>query len=125
KGKEDLATAALRTLQLAEPQLNASTSRGALVAILQNYRRSLLRPNGLVLIGTVLAEERHTPELLRLFRRRVVAPRRRMLHDVLRRAAEAGELRPGVDPAHAAHLLIGAFYAHYLENSRISPRYPE
>jgi len=125
KGKEDLATAALRTLQLAEPQVNASTSRGALVSILQNYRRSLLRPNGVALIGTVLAEAHHTPELLRLFRRRVVAPRRRMLREVLIRATVAGELRRGVNPAHAAHLLIGAFYAHYLQNPHISPRYPE
>src|SRR5262249_17783867 len=112
-------------LRLAEPRMNASTSRGALVAILQSYRRSLLRPNGLSLVGTVLAEEHHTPELLRLFPRRIVAPPRRMLRDVPRRAAEAGALAPGVDPAHAAHLLIGAFYAHYLQNSHISPRYPE
>src|SRR5262249_10217442 len=46
KGKEDLVPAALRPWQIAEPQVNASTSRGALVSILQNYRRSLLRPNG-------------------------------------------------------------------------------
>jgi AcrR family transcriptional regulator len=125
KGKADLATAAIRTLQIAEPAVATGSQRGDLVGILRNFRRSLLRPNGLSLIGTVLAEEAHTPELLRFFRQRIVAPRRRMLRVVLERAAAAGQLRRGVDPATAAALLIGAFYAKYLAGPRIPARFPE
>jgi AcrR family transcriptional regulator len=125
KGKADLATAAIRTLQIAEPPVATGSARGDLVGILRNFQRSLLRPNGPSLIGTVLAEESHTPELLRLFRKRIVTPRRHMLRQVLERAAALGELRRGVDPDTAAALLIGGFYAHYLANPRIPPRFPE
>src|SRR4051794_21507509 len=125
KGKADLATAAIRTLQIAEPPVATGSSRGDLVDILRNFRRSLLRPNGLSLIATVLAEEGHTPELVRVFRQRIVAPRRRMLREVLERATAAGQLRRGVDPATAAALLIGAFYAKYLAGPRIPARFPE
>lgn len=125
KGKADLATAAIRTLQIAEPTVATGSPRGDLVGILCNFRRSLLRPNGLALIGTVLAEESHTPELLRYFRQRIVAPRRRMLRVVLDHAAAEGQLRRGVDPRTAAALLIGAFYAKYLAGPRIPSRFPE
>ena len=125
KGKADLATAAIRTLQIAEPRVDTGSARRDLVGILRNFRKSLLRPNGMSLIGSVLAEERHTPELLRLFRARIVAPRRRMLRRVLEDAAARGELRRGVEPASAAALMIGAFYAHYLANPRIPRSFAE
>jgi AcrR family transcriptional regulator len=117
--KADLATAAVRTLQLSEPRVRTGSAKGDLIAILRNFRRNLLRPNGLSLIGTVLAEEHHTPELLRLFRKRIVAPRRRMLRDVLTRAAAEGSIRKRVDPGVVASMLAGAFYGHYLANPRI------
>ena len=60
--KADLATAAVRTLQLAEAAVDTGRSKWDLVQTLENFRRSLLRPNGMSLIGTVLAEEAHTPD---------------------------------------------------------------
>lgn len=118
-GKADLATAALRTLQLSEPPVDTGSTTGDLIATLENFSRSLLRPNGLSLIGTVLAEESHTPELLALFRERLVVPRRRMLHDILERAKRQGELRRGANLDAAVNLLVGAFYARYLAASAI------
>jgi AcrR family transcriptional regulator len=122
-GKADLATAALRTLQLAEPPVDTGSTPGDLTGILENFSRSLQRPNGLSLIGTVLAEEAHTPELLQLFRERIVAPRRAMLRAVLERADARGELRPGADLDIAVSLLVGGFYARYLAGGRIPPAF--
>ncbi len=121
--KADLATAALRTLQLAEPPVDTGTTPGDLRAALENFSRSLLRPNGMSLIGTVLAEEGHTPELLALFRERLVTPRRQMIRDILERARDRGELRPGAAIEPAIQLLVGAYYARYLENSSIPPAF--
>src|SRR5260370_12553531 len=59
--KADLVTAALRTIQLSEPPVATGSSVDELTSILKNFRRSLLRPNGMSLVGTVLAEEHHTP----------------------------------------------------------------
>ena len=123
--KADLATAALRTIQLAEPPVNTGSTRGDLAATLRNFSRSLLRPNGMSLIGTVLAEESHTPELLRLFRERIVAPRRAMLRQVLETAQARQELRTGVDLDCAVNMLVGAFYARYLAASKVPAGFPE
>ncbi len=124
KSKADIATAALRLLQIAEPDVDTGSTVGDLTGILINFRRSLLRPNGLSLIGTVLAEEHHTPELLELFRQRIVAPRRQMIRTVLERARIKRELRPRADIETAVNMLIGAFYAHYLASPRIAVDYP-
>lgn len=117
--KADLATAALRTIQLSEPAVDTGSTKGDLAGVLRNFSKSLSRPNGMALIGTVLAEESHTPELLRLFRERIVVPRRAMLRQILQRARERGELREGVDIEAALNMLVGAFYARYLYHSKI------
>ena len=119
--KADLATAALRTIQTSEPVVATGTTAGDLTAALQNFARSLLRPNGMSLIGTVLAEEGHTPELLALFRERLVANRRALLLGILRLAQRGGELRAGVSLDAAVNLLVGAYYARYLASSTIPP----
>ncbi|MDX1981966.1 MAG: TetR/AcrR family transcriptional regulator [Bryobacteraceae bacterium] len=120
-GKADLATAALRTIQIAEPAVDTGSTAGDLAATLENFRRSLMRPNGMALVGTVLAEESHTPDLLSLFRERLVAPRRQMLRTILERARRKGELRPRANVECAIQLLVGAFYARYLESGTVPP----
>lgn len=117
--KADLATAALRTLQLSEPAVASGSTPGDLTATLDNFRRSLLRPNGMALVGTVLAEEPHTPELLALFRERLVVPRRAQLRAILERARSRGELRDGVNPDVITSALVGAVYARYLAASAV------
>ena len=120
KGKADLATAALRRLQLSEPAVLDPSTLGQLRGVIENFRRSLLRPYGMALVGTVLAEEPHTPDLLRLFRERLVVPRRRALREILTRARARGELRAdsAIEPAIA--MLVGAVYAQYLAESKVS-----
>lgn len=117
--KADLATAALRTIQLNEPDVDTGTTIGDLTATLENFCRSLMRPNGMSLIGTVLAEEAHNPELLQLFRERLVKPRRERLRAILVRAQKQGELRPGVSIDAVLNLMVGAFYARYLASSTV------
>jgi len=122
--KADMTTAALRTIQLSEPPVDTGSTAGDLKGTLKNFCRSLLRSNGMALIGTVLAEESHTPELLTLFRERIVAPRRAMLRAILERAEKRKELRPGVDLDCAVNMLVGAFYGRYLASSEIPSSFP-
>lgn len=109
-GKAELATAAIADLRDRRAPRPIGDSRADLVAELRHFRRGVERPNGMAMIGTVLAEEAHVPELLNHFRRDVVLPRRARLRSIL---AEA-ELRPGLDPDTAVNLAIGSFYASYL-----------
>jgi AcrR family transcriptional regulator len=113
-GKEALAVAALEHLQAHRQPGATGSTEGDLRALLRDFQTKLLRPNGLAMIGTLLAEEAHTPGLIRLFRERIVRPRRRGLLAILRRARARGELRPGADLDMAVNMLVGSFYARYL-----------
>ena len=66
------------------------------------------------MLGTMLAEEGETPELLALFRERLVAPRRRELRAVLEAARDRGDLRGDANLEVAVNALVGACFARYL-----------
>ncbi|MEO8024991.1 MAG: TetR/AcrR family transcriptional regulator [Bryobacteraceae bacterium] len=123
--KADLATAAISELRIAEPPLPEGSPLDRLHASLRSFRSSLLRPRGMALIGVVLAEEGHTPDLLRLFRQRIVEPRRTQISGILDEARAAGLLKPEADRDAAVNLLIGSFYARYLEGVPIPAKWIE
>lgn len=121
--KAHMATAALRTLRISEPPIQTGSTLGDLTQALENFARSLFRPNGMALIGTVLAEEAHTPELLALFREHLVAPRRRMIRAILEQARKKGELRSGAPIDAVVNMMVGAFYARYLVSSQVPAKF--
>jgi AcrR family transcriptional regulator len=108
-GKAELATAAIAALSDAGSRPPTADPFADLVRELEAFRRGVMRPDGLSLVGTML--QRGTdPELVRLFRDRVVGPRRRRLREILERAISSGALEGGdVDLAVAS--LTGSFYA--------------
>jgi len=121
--KADLATAAIASLRAQPRPAPTDDLRGDLIKHLRLLRAGLERPNGMTMLGTVLAEEHETPELLALFRERLVAPRRRELHAVLEAARTRGELRPGADLDAAVTALVGAFFARYLAGGSLGGRF--
>jgi AcrR family transcriptional regulator len=122
--KADLATAALSELQSQEARVVGRDSRQKLVSHLRGFRKSLLRRNGMAMLGTILAEEHRTPELMQLFRSRVVVRRRQLLKELIEQGVVAGEIRPGADIDAAVNLLVGSFYARYLAGQAISDQWP-
>ncbi len=113
-GKIQLAMAAIVAYCADTPACETGDTRTDLLGQLNQLRHALDRPNGMGMVGTVLAEERETPRLLAGFREHLIAPRRAALRGILERARDRGELRPDADLAIAATLLAGAYYAHYL-----------
>jgi AcrR family transcriptional regulator len=112
--KIELAMAALvYTCDPSRPPITGDT-RVDLIAELEHFRRALSRPYGMSLLGTVLAEEHETPELLAAFREYLVAPRRGALRAILEAGRTRGEFSSGTDLAMAANLLVGAYYAQYV-----------
>lgn len=89
-------------------------TRTDLIAEMEHFRRALLRPNGMSLLGTVLAEEHETPKLLAAFRKYLVTPRRQRLTAILTAAQTRGEVSADADIGLAVNMLVGAFYAQYL-----------
>src|SRR3981081_2209255 len=115
KTKADLVTAALESMRMVDAPASSGDVRTDLVAILRDFAGTVERVRGMALIGTCLAEQAHTPELLILLRERTVLPRRALLREVLERACERGEIRADADELEAAvSALLGPFYADYL-----------
>lgn len=114
KSKANLVTAALESLRMSEAPAPTGETRADLVAVLEDFAATVERVRGMALIGTCLAEEAHTPELLALLRERTVLPRRALLIEILQRARDRGEIRPDTDPEAAASALLGPFYADYM-----------
>lgn len=123
--KADIATAALSSFQMREPRVHGATARERVASHLRSFRTSLLRPNGMSMLGTILAEEHRMPELFRLFRERIVASRRRMLRALLEQAVSDGEVRADADVDAAVNLLVGSFYARYLSGEPVSEAWVE
>jgi AcrR family transcriptional regulator len=121
KDKADIATTALAHLQMREPRVGTGPTRQRLIAHLRAFRTSLLRPNGMSMLGTILAEEHRTPELLRLFRERIVSTRRRLLRELLEDGTSTGEISADADLDAAINAMVGSFYARYLANQPIPP----
>lgn len=112
--KIELATAAVIAYCQQKPPTYPGNTRGDLVAQMSDFRRALDRPFGMAMLGTMLAEEHDTPELLACFRTYLVAPRRKALHAILAEAQARNEFRPDAKLDQAVNFLIGSYYAQYV-----------
>jgi AcrR family transcriptional regulator len=113
-GKSEVATAALAYARDRRSVPETGDTRSDLIAHVRRFRLGVSRPHGMAMVGTVLAEEHDTPELLGFFRKHVIEPRRVMLRAVLARARDRGELPYDADVEMGAQMLVGAYYAQYL-----------
>ena len=121
--KADLATAAIASMRVEPRPPLTGDMRADLIAHLHLLRAGLERPHGMATVGTVLAEAHQTPELLGLFRERLVRPRRRELRAILDAARDRGELRPEANLDVTVAALVGAFVGRYLAGDPLSSRF--
>ncbi|MEM9562812.1 MAG: TetR/AcrR family transcriptional regulator [Actinomycetota bacterium] len=127
-GKADLATAAIASMSQLEERPDTDDPFADLVAELHAFRRGVGRRNGISLIGTML-QDSVDPDLVRLFRKRLVAPRRRRLRHILDRARDRGLLAGGndlddADLDHAVAAATGVLYAQALAGSAVKADWP-
>lgn len=113
-GKIQLALAAIVAFCEKDPPVYSGDTRSDLIVQMRNFKHAMDRPHGMAMLGTMLAEEHETPELLASFREYLVYPRRQAIRTILERAREWGELAPTADLELAGNMLIGAYYAHYV-----------
>lgn len=123
--KADLATAALaRGIDVEEQPPAGGATEARLVFLMRNLTRRVLRGYGMALVGTLLAEEAQTPELIALFRERVWKRRWEAARRILAEGQARGEVRPDADLDAAINLLIGAIYARYLSGASVPRDWP-
>ncbi|MCA1716201.1 MAG: TetR/AcrR family transcriptional regulator [Actinobacteria bacterium] len=124
-GKAELATAALAAYRARGRPDETGDTRADLISRLRHFRKGIERPFGMAMLGSVLTEEHSTPELLALWRERLVKPRRAELREVLEHARARGELREGGDVEAAVNMLVGSYYAQYLAGNPFPDDWPE
>ena len=117
--KAELTTAVVDTLRIDPLPRQRGAPRERALVILQNFQRNLEREHSMALLGTLLAEEQRTPELLARFRARLVKERRGLLSQALRDGVSAGELPAGTDVEATVAMLIGSFYARHVASGQI------
>ena len=83
KDKDDLVTAALERMTPVPEPPDSGDTRADLLVLLQRFQRSKEKVEDLRLMGTLWSEEERNPELMRLFRDRVIRPRRQTMLDTL------------------------------------------
>jgi AcrR family transcriptional regulator len=121
RNKADLVAAVIGSLRVEEPPAGAPTTRAHALAILENFHSNLRAIPALAILGSLLAEEERHPELLQLFKARLVEPRRALL----RQALEAGALPDSADLDAFTSMLIGSFYARYVTIAGIPDDWPD
>jgi AcrR family transcriptional regulator len=125
KTKADLVTTALAGIRMADTPPLSGDARNDLVAVLTDFAANFARVNGMALIGTCLAEEAHTPELLALLRERTILPRRVLVRRILEQARDTGKIRADADLEAAVSALLGSFFADYLAGRGGRPEWAE
>lgn len=112
RDKADLVTAAIASMMKRGEELpDSGDTRADVLELLNRLIRSKQRVQNMRLLGMLWADEERNPELVALFRERVIMPRRQMMIDVLRRGQERGQVRGDVDPGLATEMMVGAHFA--------------
>jgi AcrR family transcriptional regulator len=120
RNKPELVAAVIGALRVEEPPADAPTPRAHALAILENFHSNLRAIRALAILGSLLAEEERHPELLNLFKTRIVEPRRALL----RQALAAGDLPDPADLDALTSMLIGSFYGRYVTIAGIPDDWP-
>jgi AcrR family transcriptional regulator len=121
RNKAELTAAVIGSLRVEEPPLSAPTPRAHALAILENFHSNLRAIPALAILGSLLTEEERHPELLHLFKTRLVEPRRALL----RQALAAGGFPDAADLDALTSMLIGSFYGRYVTIAGIPDDWPD
>ncbi|MFI2199667.1 TetR/AcrR family transcriptional regulator [Streptomyces sp. NPDC020192] len=106
-GKEELFVDVVRAAELPDPELPGTSMRDDLVVLLESLRERGLASRSSAILHNVYAQMKSSPKLWAAYHASVIAPRRDLVMDVLRRGQASGELRPDADVELANDLFVG------------------
>ncbi|MFD0069481.1 TetR/AcrR family transcriptional regulator [Streptomyces sp. NPDC127574] len=96
-GKDELFVDVMRAAEPQDPELPGVSMRDDLVVLLESLRRRGLVSRSSAILHNVHAQMKSSPKLWAAYDATVIAPRRQVGYEVLRRGQENGELRADVD----------------------------
>ncbi|MDR3084449.1 MAG: TetR/AcrR family transcriptional regulator [Streptomyces sp.] len=105
--KEDLFIDAVRSAEPEDPELPGTSMRDDLVVLLESLRQRGLANRTSAILHNAHVQMKSSPKIWAAYHACVVAPRRRLGLDVLRRGQRNGELRQDVDVELMNDILVG------------------
>lgn len=112
--KSELVAAVIAAKRTGIAPIDTGSTREDLIAHLDFARRRFQ----MGLAGALLVEEGRQPELLKLFRKGMLVPRRDDVVLAFERGKARGEIRPDLEVMAAVDALFGSFVYHYLVTGR-------
>ena len=122
-GKAELAAAAMAAFADQATESETADPFADLVAELADFQRGVSRPGRLSLVGTMLQDSVEADVRAR-YRAQIVAPRRRRLRLILKRAQRLGMIEADADLDVAVTMCTGSWYARALAGSRPPRNWP-
>ncbi|MGW4567005.1 TetR/AcrR family transcriptional regulator [Streptomyces sp. NPDC004561] len=107
-GKEELFVDVMRAAEPPDPELPGTSMRDDLVVLLETLRQRGLVSRSSAILHNVYAQMKSSPKIWTAYHAAVVAPRRALGLEVLRRGQRNGELRTDVDLELANDMFVGA-----------------
>jgi AcrR family transcriptional regulator len=111
--KRDLVVAALESGTAIVPPIDNGDTRSALASFVHQAIGAMVETGAIRVLASLLVEESREPDLLDVFRRRLLEPRRDLVVDLIRRGIERGDVRTNVDPLIVTEMIAGAIFGHH------------
>jgi AcrR family transcriptional regulator len=111
--KRDLVIAALESGTTFVPLVDVGDTRAALAAFVRRAIGAMVDSGAIRILGSLLVEDAREPDLLDVFRRRLLDPRRAMVVALIRRGIARGDVRADVDPLVVTEMIAGAIFGHH------------
>ncbi|MEU5591527.1 TetR/AcrR family transcriptional regulator [Streptomyces sp. NPDC020298] len=105
--KEDLFVDVIRAAEPPERELPGTSMRDDLVVLLESLRQRSLAGRSSAILHTAHAQMRNSPKIWAAYHSGVIAPRRDLGLEILRRGQLNGELRMGIDLELAIDMFVG------------------
>jgi AcrR family transcriptional regulator len=125
ESKAELVAAVIISLRTAPLPSPSPSPRDDALAVLKDLNRAVLHSNAMTVVGSMLAEEHHHPELLALFRSCIVETRRTALREALLRGIHTNQLPAALDTDAVTSMLCGALYGQYLTTAGLTHDWAE
>ena len=123
--KADLIAAVIVSLRTSPLPAPTGSPREDALAVLRDLNRAMLHENAMTVVGSLLAEEHHHPELLSLYRTHITESRRGALRGALVRGMRAAQLPADLDVDAVTSMLCGALYGQYLTTAGLSEEWAD
>jgi AcrR family transcriptional regulator len=123
--KADLIAAVIVSLRTSPLPAPTESPREDALAVLRDMNRAMLHENAMTVVGSLLAEQHHHPELLSLYRTHITESRRGALRGALARGIRAAQLPADLDVDAVTSMLCGALYGQYLTTTGLSEEWAD